>query len=362
MKSNRSTYRHINSSLKQLYPKSLTGRQAQHIDVLTAIMTGLVISQSSHLEKIARKMPSDNQIESRIKSCTRFNQNENIAIETHYMPFLLPLIMSLAETGLIVLAMDGSKTGRKCVTLMVSIIYEKRSIPIAWLTVKGSKGHLPEDVHLELFRKIQGVFPPNCDIIFLGDGEFDSIGLQKAVIEAGWSYVCRTAKNCIIVDGDDVFSLSEVCIDTSEEVLGIQNVGFTHDAYPVVQVIIWWAKGYKDPIYLVTNMECAEEACHYYKYRFRIETFFSDQKSRGFNLQQSHISDPDRIARFLIVTCLAYVWIIYLGVQVRDKVPVLKMIHRADRCDLSLFQLGIRYFEYLLNRGELQPFHLNWSV
>ena len=63
MQSNRSTYRHINSSLKQLYPKTLTGRQAQHIDVLTAIMTGLVISQSSHLEKVARKMPSDNQID-----------------------------------------------------------------------------------------------------------------------------------------------------------------------------------------------------------------------------------------------------------------------------------------------------------
>jgi hypothetical protein len=36
-----------------------------------------------------------------------------------------------------------------------------------------------------------------------------------------------------------------------------------------------------------------------------IETFFSDQKSRGFNLHKSHVSDPARLARLLIAACLA---------------------------------------------------------
>lgn len=31
-----------------------------------------------------------------------------------------------------------------------------------------------------------------------------------------------------------------------------------------------------------------------YAKRFRIETFFSDQKSRGFHLHKSHLSDPVR--------------------------------------------------------------------
>jgi hypothetical protein len=29
-------------------------------------------------------------------------------------------------------------------------------------------------------------------------------------------------------------------------------------------------------LYLVSNMDAAEEACRYYQKRFRIETFFSD--------------------------------------------------------------------------------------
>lgn len=53
------------------------------------------------------------------------------------------------------------------------------------------------------------------------------------------------------------------------------------------------------------------------------------------------MSDPARLLRLLIVSCLAYIWLVYLGVCVlRD--GWLKQLHRQDRCDLSLFRLGVR--------------------
>ena len=95
-------------------------------------------------------------------------------------------------------------------------------------------------------------------------------------------------------------------------------------------------------------MAAAEEACRFYEKRFRIETFFSDQKSRGFHIHKSHISDPQRLSRLLIAACLAYIWIVYLGsVCTRD--GWIRIIHRMKRCDLSLFQLGMRLLEYFLN-------------
>lgn len=357
MNSNRRTYRCILSHLKQLYPQRLTGRKLQHLNVLAAMMTGIVQSQNCQLEKIARKMPVKTQVESRIKSCTRFNQNEHVDAELFYMPFIAPLIAHLAASSVVTLAMDGSETGYKCMTLMVSIIYRQRAIPIAWLTVTGNKGHLPEETHLSLLERVKPLFPKECTVVFLGDGEFDGQHLQQAIMDAGWEYVCRTAKNRIICDGEDIFSLSEIGIACGDRI-DLPHVGFTHANFSVELVIVWWCKGYDDPIYLVTNMACAQEACHWYKRRFQIETFFSDQKSRGFNLQKSHLADPERIERFLIATCLAYVWIIYLGVKVRAMPREMKMIHRSDRCDLSLFQLGIRYLEHLLNFEEPIPFSL----
>jgi hypothetical protein len=84
------------------------------------------------------------------------------------------------------------------------------------------------------------------------------------------------------------------------------------------------------------------------------ETFFSDQKSRGFHLDKSHVSDPQRLARLLIAACLAYTWTVYLG-KLCQLEGWQNVIHRTDRCDLSLFQLGLGLLDYFLNEGMPVP-------
>jgi hypothetical protein len=52
----------------------------------------------------------------------------------------------------------------------------------------------------------------------------------------------------------------------------------------------------------------------------------------------------------MIATCLAYLWMVWLGaiVLMRGWLP---QIHRTDRCDLSLFQIGLLWIEQCLNEG-----------
>jgi len=59
--------------------------------------------------------------------------------------------------------------------------------------------------------------------------------------------------------------------------------------------------------------------------------------------------NPERLARLMIAACLAYIWIIYLGVTAKRDGWV-KVIHRTDRCDLSLFQLGLDLLEHFLDQ------------
>ena len=108
-------------------------------------------------------------------------------------------------------------------------------------------------------------------------------------------------------------------------------------------------------------MATAEEACRWYEKRFRIETFFSDQKSRGFHIHKSHISDVQRLSRLLIAACLAYIWVVYLG-SVCEKDGWRPIIHRRKRCDLSLFQLGLRLLEHLLNEEMLIPVQFHVTI
>jgi len=108
-----------------------------------------------------------------------------------------------------------------------------------------------------------------------------------------------------------------------------------------VSVLALWEAVYEEPIYLVTNLTDLKAALGLYRKRAHIETFFSDQKSRGFHIHKSHLSDPARLMRLLLASCLAYIWLVYLGVcALKD--GWLKRLHRQDRCDLSLFRLGLR--------------------
>jgi hypothetical protein len=332
--------------LKKLYPGEPQGNLARHLNTLAAMISGIVGSKSTNLPAMAEKAPDKTKKESREKKFYRWLKNEHVEAEIHFLPFASELLAGLAHQTL-ALAMDGSGVGRGCVTLMISVIYKKRALPLVWIVIQGEKGHFPEDTHIELLKRVHGLVPEGSDVIFLGDGEFDGTTLLATIDGYGWQYVCRTAKNAQLCDDGDQFTFDEVGIQPGD-CLGIPEVTFTQEAYGPLLVIAWWEAKYQDPIYLVTNMELAEEACHWYAKRFRIETFFSDQKSRGFNLHKSHISAPERLARLMIAACLAYIWIVYLGVIAkRDK--WVKIIHRSDRCDLSLFRLGLSLLEHFLN-------------
>ncbi len=67
-------------------------------------------------------------------------------------------------------------------------------------------------------------------------------------------------------------------------------------------------------------------------------------------MHKSHLARPERLARLMIVACLAYIWVVYLGDHVK-KTGQVGMIRRTDRCDLSLFQLGLRWLDYLLDHA-----------
>ncbi len=92
----------------------------------------------------------------------------------------------------------------------------------------------------------------------------------------------------------------------------------TAEQYGPVSILALWETKYEQPIYLVTNMTDLKAALVLYRKRAHVETFFSDQKSRGFNIHKSHLSDPVRLVRLLIASCLAYVWLVYLGVCARQ--------------------------------------------
>jgi len=319
------------------------------------------LSKSCQLPKIASKVPGEVHPDSRTKQFSRWVTNEAITFDLYFLPFVEPLLVRLAAIRPLVLVMDGSAVARGCVTLMVSVLYAGRALPVAWLVMTGAKGHFLAETHVALLREVKTRVPDPATVVLLGDGEFDSPELQAEADGYGWAYVCRTAKNIqISAEGAAWLSLEDLGVTRGSRVYR-KGVLFTKAAYGPVMVIAWWGRDYTEPIYLVSNLTSLHAACDWYRKRAQIETFFSDQKSRGFQLDRSHVSDPARVARLMLAACLAYLWVIYLGTVAQDDDWVAS-IHRRHRCDLSLFQLGLRLLEYFLNHEHPIPSTFNLAL
>ena len=259
------------------------------------------------------------------------------------------ILLSSLPSGPLVLVIDGSEAGRDCVLLSINVVYKKRALPLCWLVVKGKKGHLSEQTHIELVKKAADLLPAERSVVFLGDGEFDGVELLTTLQELHWNYVCRTAKNVVLTEEGERFQPTDLLLQPGDRI-ELAEVSFTAAEYGPVLVSIIWEWAWKEPLLLVSNLEFLAEAYGWYKRRFRVETFFSDQKSRGFYLGHSHISDTEHLDRLLIGTCLAYLWMVCLGAWV-VQTGRLPLIHRSDRCHWSLFHIGMTWIEFCLNEG-----------
>jgi hypothetical protein len=202
---------------------------------------------------------------------------------------------------------------------------------------------------IDLIKAVQALIPRGTKVVVLGDGEFDGAKWLALLDEYGWKYSCRTAKNSTCYEKGERFNIQDIC-PARGGMTEVADVEFTDQKILKLRAIAYWGSEYEKPLYLVSNFLMGREAVHWYKKRFRIETLFSDFKGRGFQLSKSGLRDPERIDRLLIAVSLAYIWIVFLGEYALRK-GWDKIIHRTDRCDLSLFTLGKRLLKYFLKNG-----------
>lgn len=184
----------------------------------------------------------------------------------------------------------------------------------------------------------------------MGDAEYDTTEMLLWLQEnTCWKYVLRTSPQIYVHSPRGEHSIADMPLH-KKSVIQYRQVGFTQAAAVRVNLVGWWGSSYENPIYLLSNLEDKYQTCRYYRRRYRIETFFSDQKSRGFHIHKSHLSDPARLSRLLLAACLAYVWMILQGLQVIANNNA-AWIDRTERLDKSLFRLGMDWLRHCLKRN-----------
>ena len=88
------------------------------------------------------------------------------------------------------------------------------------------------------------------------------------------------------------------------------------------------------------RIKISENAIDIYGKRWEIETLFSCLKGRGFNLEDTRVTDQKRIKRLLIVPVIAFCWAHLTGEWQHENIKEIK-IKKHKRLAKSFFKYGL---------------------
>lgn len=144
------------------------------------MLYAIVRSGQCALSRMGSEMPGSTDVESRVKQAKRWLDSKYSDYESFFLPHIYPLLQGLANNGPLLFAIDGSEVGKNCMALMVSVVWGKRALPVCWLVKRGKKGHMSEQLHLEVVKQLANILPSNAEVVLLGDGR-PPLGLQGAI-------------------------------------------------------------------------------------------------------------------------------------------------------------------------------------
>ena len=97
-----------------------------------------------------------------------------------------------------------------------------------------------------------------------------------------------------------------------------------------------------------------EDAILTYKKRWEIETAFRAMKSSGFNIEDTHMRDMDRIERLVAIVCIAFAWSYLVGKHKDTNVKPIRILKHGRKAK-SLVKYGLEEISTILMRPAYTP-------
>jgi hypothetical protein len=112
---------------------------------------------------------------------------------------------------------------------------------------------------------------------------------------------------------------------------------------------------------IVISSERSGQILIEYGQRWHIETLFGILKTRGFRLEETHLTNGERVSRLLSLLTLAGCWALLAGEIASRETPI--KIRNHGRAERSIFRLGFDtlrncFCRIQLNLGQKQRFQL----
>ena len=277
---------------------------------LALLVATMLDVRSANLMDLAASLPRPaEQLVMRYQWIKRFLANVLVDSDTVMAPFgreMLALLSARGET--LVLIIDQTQATELHQVVMVAVRVGGRALPLAW-RVRQTQGSIGFSEQRAALDAVLALLPAGARPVLMGDRFYGSPDLIAWCRAQGWDWRLRLKQNLLVFQDGGETVLAD-CFARGDHML--TDVELTTKRVRT-NVAMVHEPGHPEPWIIALSQAPTIHRALDYGFRWGIEAMFSDFKSRGFGIEDSHIRIPKRLDHLILIMAIALYWAVSTG-------------------------------------------------
>jgi len=317
------------------------GLGKSRLSTLAALIVGLVQSRTVNLSHLAAHLCGPALHASKYRRLQRFFQY--VRLDQAIAARLVVRMLELERPKFLALDRTNWKLGSRDINILVLAIVTRRfRVPLLF-TLLPHQGNSDTGHRIALLRRYLALFGAASIRCLLADREFIGVEWLDFLNQNNIPFAIRVRVDMTVtVEGGRTWSLATLLRRRrarSAAPIGEGRLNGTKGAtrHPVSLAAKRLATG--EWLIVATNRPDPKQALNDYRKRWGIECMFGDAKTRGFNIEDTHITDPHKLASLVVILMIAITWAYRCATQTMGMKAISRKTH--GRREKSWFRVGL---------------------
>lgn len=309
---------------------------------LAKFVVALIRVKTVNLAEVAAAFAGRALPESSYKRIQRFLR----LFELPYATVALALARQAGVEAPYVVTLDRTEWQLGAVWLNVMVIgvaYKGVALPVLWQVLE-KKGCASSAEKVEVVGRFARLFGARSIAFLAADREFADRKLFRYLRGQGIDFRIRVKRNALVANGRGQVVQAFRLFRSQRAGVGLPLPGLRR---------CWGMELHLTGLRLtcgeyviVASPHVAADALSDYGRRWEIETLFGCLKTRGFRLEETHVTDPARLEKLMALLALTFCWAVVVGEWLMRHKP-LRVKKHGRKCK-SLFRHGLDYLWRIL--------------
>lgn len=274
------------------------------IACLTEMLRGILTSQSINTARLAARMGGRVQFESHAQRIRRFLAEQ--VFDWIVIGRLMLRIAGVAGQKKFTVAVDRTNWdfGKTAINfLVISVVVCGIGVPVVW-TQLGKKGNSKTGERIDLLERFLKIVPAAQITVFLADREFIGSAWFKALQKRRIPYAIRVRNNQFVTLADG----KRIKISALAKDLTNQKPRHWKEVHLDVVPCALSLKRLPDKGLLAVvsfGLKPGADPLETYRQRWAIELCFACLKTKGFDIESTHLRHADRLEKMFAIASMA---------------------------------------------------------